>query len=207
MLSRLLPKPSHVRLLALISTKPPAQTPSFQLLPRFFSTNNNGSNNNNNSGSKDQPTSNIWKISQENDENFDQLFTQEADNLDGIAEEDSAPRKDDSWVTSKSGDQDAEGDLFASLEKEVQGNKDGVSHDEWPMEKKFDVWSLVEEEKSDVFNIEEGEVKIGEFGDGLKEVDTESSEDARKLEKENAMKLEKEEQELTAVLKGKFFSP
>lgn len=199
MLSRLLPKPSHFRLLALISTKPPAQTPTFRLLPRFLSTNNNGSNNNNNSGSRDQPTSNVWKLSQENDGKFDQLFTQEADNLDGIAEDDSAPSHDDSWVRSKDGDQGAEGDIFASLEKEIRGNKDGDGDNEWVTAKKFEPWSLVEEEKSDVFNIQEDAVEIGGSRDEIKEVDSESSEDAKKLEKE--------EQELTAILKGKFFSP
>ncbi|XP_038874637.1 30S ribosomal protein S9, mitochondrial isoform X2 [Benincasa hispida] len=194
MLSRLLPKPSHFRLLGLISTKPPAQTPSFHLLLRLFSTDNNGSNNNRNSGSRDQPTSNVWKISQENDGNFDQLFTQEADDLDSIAEDDSAPGNDDSWVSSKGEDQGAEGDIFASMEQEVRGNKDGDGDNEWVTAKKFEPWSLVEEEKSDVFNIEEVAVEIGESSDETKEVDSKSSEDARKLEKE--------EQELTAILKG-----
>ncbi|CAK9310794.1 unnamed protein product [Citrullus colocynthis] len=193
MLSRLLPKPSHFRLLALISTKPPAQTPSFHLLPRLFSTNNDGSNNNRNSGSRDQRTSNVWKISQENDGNFDQLFTQEVDNLDGISDDDSAPRNEDSWVQSKGGDQGAEGEIFASMEKEVRGNKDGGDN-EWVTAKKFEPWSLVEEEKSDVFNIEEDAVEIGKSKDEIEGVDTVSSEDARKLEKE--------EQELTAILKG-----
>lgn len=199
MLSRLLPKPSHFRLLALISTKPPAQTPTSHLLSRFFSTNNNGSNNNKNNGSRDQPTSNVWKISQENDGNFDQLFNQEADNLEGIAEDDSAPGNDDSWVKSKDGDQSAEGDIFASVEKEIRGNKDGDGDNEWVTDKKFEPWSLVEEEKSSVFNIEEDAVEFGESRDEIKEVDTESSEDAKKLEQE--------EQELTTILKGKFFSP
>ena len=199
MLSRLLPKPSHFRLLTLISTKPPAQAPRFHLLPRFFSSSNNGSNNNKNGGSRDQPTSNVWKLSRESDENFDQLFTQEADNLDGIAEDDSAPANDDSWVRSEDGDQGAAGDIFARVEKEIRGNKDDDGANEWVAATKFEPWSLVEEEKSDLFNIQEDAVEIGKPRDEIKEVDSESSEDARKLEKE--------EQELTAILKGKFFSP
>lgn len=194
MLSRLLPKPSHFRLLTLISTKPPAQSPRFHLLPRFFSSSNNGSNNNKNGGSRDQPTSNVWKLSRESDENFDQLFTQEADNLDGIAEDDSAPANDDTWVRSEDGDQGAAGDIFARVEKEIRGNKDDDGANEWVAATKFEPWSLVEEEKSDVFNIQEDAVEIGKPRDEIKEVDSESSEDARKLEKE--------EQELTAILKG-----
>ncbi|KAG6579377.1 30S ribosomal protein S9, mitochondrial, partial [Cucurbita argyrosperma subsp. sororia] len=194
MLSRLLPKPSHFRLLTLISTKPPAQSPRFHLLPRFFSSSNNGSNNNKNGGSRDQPTSNVWKLSRESDENFDQLFTQEADNLDGIAEDDSAPANDDSWVRSEDGDQGAAGDIFARVEKEIRGNKDDDGANEWVAATKFEPWGLVEEEKSDVFNIQEDAVEIGKPRDEIKEVDSESSEDARKLEKE--------EQELTAILKG-----
>ncbi|XP_023550446.1 28S ribosomal protein S9, mitochondrial [Cucurbita pepo subsp. pepo] len=194
MLSRLLPKPSHFRLLTLISTKPPAQAPRFHLLPRFFSSSNNGSNNNKNGGSRDQPTSNVWKLSRESDENFDQLFTQEADNLDGIAEDDSAPANDDSWVRSEDGDQGAAGDIFARVEKEIRGNKDDDGANEWVAATKFEPWSLVEEEKSDLFNIQEDAVEIGKPRDEIKEVDSESNEDARKLEKE--------EQELTAILKG-----
>ncbi|KAG7016858.1 rpsI, partial [Cucurbita argyrosperma subsp. argyrosperma] len=148
MLPRLLPKPSHFRLLTLISTKPPAQSPRFHLLPRFFSSSNNGSNNNKNGGSRDQPTSNVWKLSRESDENFDQLFTQEADNLDGIAEDDSAPANDDSWVRSEDGDQGAAGDIFARVEKEIRGNKDDDGANEWVAATKFEPWGLVEEEKS-----------------------------------------------------------
>lgn len=141
----------------------------------------------------------MWKLSQENDGNFDQLFTQDVENLDGIAEDASAAVDDDSWVRSKDGDRGAEGDVFASMEKEIQGNKDGAGDNEWVTAKKYEPWSLVEEEKSDVFNIEEYTVEIGESRDESREVDGGSSEDAKKLEKE--------EQELTAVLKGKFFSP
>lgn len=122
------------------------------------------------------------------------MFNQEADNLEGIAEDDSAPGNDDSWVKSKDGDQSAEGDIFASVEKEIRGNKDGDGDNEWVTDKKFEPWSLVEEEKSSVFNIEEDAVEFGESRDEIKEVDTESSEDAKKLEQE--------EQELTTILKG-----
>lgn len=72
MLSRLLPKPSHFRLLTNLSPKSHfySKNPSVPPLlnfSRFLSSNNNGNNN-------DQSSSNVWNLSREIDGKFDQLF-------------------------------------------------------------------------------------------------------------------------------------
>ncbi|KAH9716130.1 30S ribosomal protein S9 [Citrus sinensis] len=72
MLSRMLLKPSHFRLLTNLSPKSHffPQNPSVPPLisfSRFLSSNNNSNNNN-------QSSSNVWNLSREIDGNFDQLF-------------------------------------------------------------------------------------------------------------------------------------
>ncbi|KAF4369131.1 hypothetical protein G4B88_020909 [Cannabis sativa] len=139
MLSRLLPKPSHLRTLTLISSnftshlKPQissspsnSKTPTFISTPRFFSS--SSSNRNNNSG--DQSETNVWKLSQETEGKFDPLFE---DNSKTVGIE---PGEADSWL--KTGD------------------------GEWETAEGYKPWSLEEEEKTDLFDTGDYVSSVGE---------------------------------------------
>ncbi|GKV11677.1 hypothetical protein SLEP1_g22914 [Rubroshorea leprosula] len=138
MFSRLLPKPSHFRLVTLISSRTQAfprstQNPIFPSLLKHFS-----SNHNNNNG-KDQSFPSIWTVSQEGEEKFDSLFSEDSANLSGITETESSTRrqdsggdegnvfggidssiKDESWLNARDGE---EGDVFKGIEE--GGEKSG----------------------------------------------------------------------------------
>ncbi|KAM6578910.1 hypothetical protein CsatB_030747 [Cannabis sativa] len=139
MLSRLLPKPSHLRTLTLISSnftshlKPQissspsnSKTPTFISTPRFFSS--SSSNRNNNGG--DQSETNVWKLSQETEGKFDPLFE---DNSKTVGIE---PGEADSWL--KTGD------------------------GEWETAEGYKPWSLEEEEKTDLFDTGDYVSSVGE---------------------------------------------
>ncbi|GKV28607.1 hypothetical protein SLEP1_g37630 [Rubroshorea leprosula] len=208
MLGRLLPKPSHFRLLTLISSTTQAfprstQSPHFPSLLRYLS-----SNHNNNNG-KDPSFPNIWKLSQEGEEKFDSLFSEDSANLSGITETDSSTSREDSWVNDTVGDEGNvfdgiestvkeeswvnarggdEGDVFKGIEEggEKSGERDLLTAEgDKP-------WSLGEEEK-DIFNFGEVEKDVGI---AKAEITDEES------EAEKQMKLEKEEKQLTATVKG-----
>ncbi|KAJ6978288.1 hypothetical protein NC653_030004 [Populus alba x Populus x berolinensis] len=176
--SRLLPKPSHIRLLSrsLITSRPHNSTSStFLLLSRPFSTNEDDNNNNN---KRDQPGYNIWQLSGENEGNFDSFFPQDSETV--------LPGNTDSPVTAKGEDEDSwlkedeNGDdggryIFDRLEKDVI-NERSVSDigggGEWRTSSLgVKQWSFEEEEKEDkVFDFGEGVVRSGEgpnraFGD------------------------------------------
>ncbi|XP_030935188.1 30S ribosomal protein S9, mitochondrial isoform X2 [Quercus lobata] len=172
MLSRLLPKPSHLRRLTLISPKPHShsqtpQIPNPNFIPKFFfSSNNNG---------KDPPSSTSWNLSHESDSKFDQFFAQ-----DSPAGNDDV----DSWLKSS----------------EAIGAKSGEDVENRP-------WNLVDEDKDDVFGLKEEEVGVRELGDTAGESSVSSTSgggggDDVEREKRAALMLEREKQELTAVLKG-----
>ncbi|KAK9994546.1 hypothetical protein SO802_024249 [Lithocarpus litseifolius] len=176
MLSRLLPKPSHLRRLTLISPKshshsqtPQIQNPNF--IPKFFfSSNNNG---------KDPPSSTSWNLSHESDSKFDQFF----------AEDSPAGNDDvDSWLKSS----------------EAIGAKSGEDVEYKP-------WNLVDEDKDDVFGLKEEEVGVRELRDTAGESSVSSTsggggggggDDVERQKREEALRLEREKQELTVVLKG-----
>ncbi|XWS56164.1 hypothetical protein CRYUN_Cryun09bG0062700 [Craigia yunnanensis] len=177
MLSRLLPKPSLFRLLPLLSSKSETyqsfpHPPPVSLL-RFLSTNKNNNNNNNR---KDKSFSDPWKFSQESDEKLGNLFSDESENLPGISGVYESP-------------------TAAGEEDDGAGKKS--KHEDWLVGEEDKAWSFGEEEKVDaVFDLKEegvrdfgetgGESSIALSGDGVEE---------RK-------KLEEEEKQLTAVLKG-----
>ncbi|XVF75952.1 hypothetical protein PTKIN_Ptkin13bG0228500 [Pterospermum kingtungense] len=154
MLSRLLPKLSHFRLLPLLSSKTPPYPsfpqPSSVPFLRFLSTNNNNNN------GKDQSFSDPWKFSQESGGKFGNLFSDES------------PGK-------KSGEED------------------------WLVGGEDKAWSFGEEEKDDaVFDLkEEGLRDFGETRDGYESRIAVSGDGV-----EESKKLQEEEKQLTAVLKG-----
>lgn len=172
MLSRLLPKPSHFRLITHLYSKPQTypQNPYFSPLlnlSRFLSTNNNDNNNN----SKDQSTSNVWNLSRETDEIFDRLFTDSETKLGGGGE-DVFNKSGNDWVTP------------------------GSTSEE------FKPWTFVEEAKDDnVFDLGESVVAVDEtLGESSVSIDSGMTQEEKEL-------LEREEKELSAILKGKqFFS-
>ncbi|XP_007029057.2 PREDICTED: 28S ribosomal protein S9, mitochondrial [Theobroma cacao] len=174
MLSRLLPKPSHFRLLPLLSSKSQPypyspQHPPISLL-RFLSTNQN----NNNDNKKDQSFSNPWKISPDNDGKFDSLFSDESGNLAGfssVTESPTAAGEEDGGAGKKSG----EGDWLVGEEDKA--------------------WSFGEEEKGDgVFDLK----GVRDFVETGGETSVAQSDDSVEEQKN----FEEEEKQLTAVLKG-----
>ncbi|KAK6244043.1 hypothetical protein QUC31_010452 [Theobroma cacao] len=175
MLSRLLPKPSHFRLLPLLSSKSQQypyspQHPPISLL-RFLSTNQNNNNDNN----KDQSFSNPWKFSPDNDGKFDSLFSDESGNLAGfssVTESPTAAGEEDGGAGKKSG----EGDWLVGEEDKA--------------------WSFGEEEKGDgVFDLK----GVRDFVETGGETSVAQSDDSVEEQKN----FEEEEKQLTAVLKGK----
>ncbi|KAL4595084.1 hypothetical protein ACB092_12G066600 [Castanea dentata] len=174
MLSRLLPKPSHLRRLTLISPKSHShpqipQIPNPNFIPKFFfsSSNNNG---------RDPPSSTSWNLSHESDSKFDQFFSQDSP----------AGNEDvDSWLKSS----------------EAIGVKSGEDVE-------FKPWNLVDEDKDDVFGLKEEEVGVRELGDtaGESSVSCTSGggdgDDEERGKRMAALILEREKQELTAVLNG-----
>ncbi|XP_022742803.1 28S ribosomal protein S9, mitochondrial [Durio zibethinus] len=162
MLSRLLPKPSHLRLLPLLSAKFQPY-PSFPQPPpvsplRFLSTNQNNNNN------KDQSFSDSWKFSQESDGKIGNVFSDESGNT--------ASGEEDGGTGRKSGEED------------------------WLVREEDKAWSFEEEEEDDsVFTLKEGVPEFGETGG-------ESSIALSGEAVEEQEKLEEEEKQLTAVLKG-----
>lgn len=198
MLSRLLPKSSHFRLIPLLSQKPqlffspppPLQNPNFPSLLRRFS-----SNHNNNNG-KDPPHPELWKSSpNEIDDTIDSLFSVDSSDLPGTTKPDPSIRKEESWASAGGGV------VFGRIKSRIQeesGNGGGFdqgnkgNEGDWLSSEGFKPWSLGEEEK-DIFNFGEVEqnVNVAEE-DKVPEVDL----------AEQKMRLEQEEKTLTAVIKG-----
>ncbi|KAJ7969904.1 Ribosomal protein S9 [Quillaja saponaria] len=204
MLSRLIPKSSHLRRLVSISSNihPYAQphftyssrNPTFITIPKFFSTNNNNNN------GQDKSASSIWNISRESEGKLDSFFTEEPGDLSGITDSlagaDSAGSENQSWLNANEKDED---DIFKGTEKEIPEKSDDNVENQWTTVEESKPWRLVEEEKSDLFNIGDDGWDGGAPGDHTSSLETESIEVANI---EEAKKLETEEKELTAILKG-----
>ena len=204
--SRLLPKPSHIRLLSrsLITPRPHNSTSStFLLLSRPFSTNDDDNNNNN---KRDQPGYNIWQLSGENEGNFDSFFPQDSDTgVPGITDSPVTAKGEDeeSWLKEDENGDDGGRYIFDRLEKDVINERSvsdiGGGGGEWRTSSLgVKQWSFEEEEKEDkVFDFGEGVVRSGEGNINWGEnVPSERSAEEEKM-------LEKEKEELNAVLKGK----
>ncbi|XP_062082127.1 small ribosomal subunit protein uS9m [Humulus lupulus] len=162
MLSRLLPKPFHVRSLTLISSKvvshlqrqipSPSKTPTFIFTPRLFSS----SNRNNNGG--DQSETNIWKLSQESEGKFESLFHDKSANAGRTV-----------------GTEPGEADSLLKV---------GDGGDEWETAGGYKPWSLEEEEKGDLFD-------IGEDVRSVSETETEVSTERDRDEEMQMLQQEK----------------
>ncbi|GAV62137.1 Ribosomal_S9 domain-containing protein [Cephalotus follicularis] len=174
MLSRLLPKPSHFRSLSNLSSKCPSYPHS---LHRFPSLVRPFSDDNNRS------TPEIWNFSRENDEKFDPLFGEE----DSAAESRAGEEKHKLWSLAEEKERTVDDvfDIGGSL-----GDVGEATEAEKEKEEKDKPWSLAaaEEKKIDeLFDIVESVGNVGEIT-------------SERIEEDKM--LEKEEKDLTAILKG-----
>ncbi|XP_057968369.1 small ribosomal subunit protein uS9m isoform X2 [Malania oleifera] len=190
MLSRFISKPSHLRFLTLLSSKPQYPKPlhsslsskrtSILSLSRYFSTNHSNGDGN----AKGQSKSTFWKKSPENDQTGDSVFRNDSGSFASVTD---GGAVDTPWSNEKS----EEGDVFENIDKEF-GAKDGG--EVWATMEGYKPWTLGDEEKDDdVFDI----------GDAMQEIDGVEGEIRVESERREEDKLlEKEEEELKAVLKG-----
>lgn len=185
MLARFLSKPSNFRLLNLLCTKSQSQPPNPNfILPRFFSTNHSNNNDNNTTNSTGS-TFDSWKLPQEYDGNGNSIVGKEDDTLAGLVEGGDALGEDESWLKGSSGD------AFQGIERsfETRGDEAG----EWKTAKEFKPWTFKKEgEEDDAFDF--GEVP-------QEEVSAVEGEASLEIDASNEL-LEKEKQDLSAVLKG-----
>nr|AKM76760.1 ribosomal protein S5 domain 2-like superfamily protein [Melianthus villosus] len=195
MLSRIIPRPYNFRLLSRISSipQPNSQNPNLTLLirsSRFLS-----SSGSNNGRGKDQGNSGVWKFSSENEYKFDQVSGSVAGITDIDAGTSSRADEDESWLKSKD---DAErNDVVGEGNKNFEANGGGAD-DGWITADGFKPWSLAEE-KDDIFDFDE--MKMESVVDIEKETE-ESNVGETEISAEERKKLELEEKELKAVLKG-----
>ena len=130
-----------------------------------------------------------WKVSHEYDRNGDSISGKDDDTLAGLVEEDGAgagPAEDESWLKESSSD------AFERIDREFETKKEDDGG--WETAEEYKPWTFEEEgEKDDVFDV--GKELQGEVFDVAGESSIES--DPKKE------LLDKEKQELSAVLKGK----
>nr|AKM76752.1 ribosomal protein S5 domain 2-like superfamily protein [Erodium trifolium] len=187
MLSRFIPKPSHFRLQALVSSKPQSY-PHSPLNPnlithlRLFSSNENNNNNGNDDWFSDQ-----WNISGERNVKSDSWFTEESKSLSGIADAGSWANEDDSW--SKEDDKADNVNIFEGNEGLRAG---GGGHDGAMADGLKDLNFAEEEPDKDVLGLEGSEKEMG--SNGVAETKSQITIDYEKLERE--------EKELTGIVKG-----
>ncbi|KAK7341253.1 hypothetical protein VNO80_24179 [Phaseolus coccineus] len=205
MLSRLIPKPSHLRRFLSLPLKPPhaPAKPNFTtfVVPKHFSTNSGG-----NSDGKDPLSSRLWNEFGETEEKYGALFEaeEESGSLSGINEEGGKreergwlQEEEQGWLHEKGLDEQDEDAIFKGIEKEsgdagggggaFDGGNFGVRAGE-----DFKPWNLKGEDKEDVFDFQEEE-------DVEQEREIHALDDKPQVDVEQ---LEKEEQALTAVVKG-----
>ncbi|KAA8539942.1 hypothetical protein F0562_026634 [Nyssa sinensis] len=217
MLSRFISRPSHLRLLTLIVSQntflnpkphplrtlhPPIRSPNFSFffgISRCFSSNRKNNGDGNNKTSQDQPaaTSDLWKLSADNDQSVDSVFGEDSGSFEGIVggdvSADGERPEDDTWLKDSTEGADND-DIFQGIDKDIGENNIGVVDDDWATADGYKPWSLADEEKGDdLFNIEEG---ISEM------VDVRVDEKVEIQKSEEDQQLEREEKELTVVLKG-----
>ncbi|CAL0329362.1 unnamed protein product [Lupinus luteus] len=203
MLSRLLPKPSHFRRFFSLPPKPtnPRFTisptnPCFTTTPKFFSTNNNNSNDNGNNN-EDRFSPNIWRDFRETEEKFDAFFAEDnSETLADVAPAVTEKKEEHLWLQEKRGiDNEDEDAIFKGIDKESEEKSDSLGGHIGIGAEKFTPWSIKDDKGDDVFDFQEEVVDEGFNADAG---DVEES--GRK--EEEIDKLEKEEKELTAILKG-----
>ncbi|KAL7003460.1 hypothetical protein U1Q18_004614 [Sarracenia purpurea var. burkii] len=211
MIDRLITRISHFRLLTRISSLnhfsnpqshqhfrtsllpiPSPNSNSSIFAPRCFSSNRKNDSGNN-SNDQTPSTSDLWKLSSEND-HADSVFGEDSGTLEGISGSDGRPEEEESWLRASPDGVDTEEDIFKVVDNDVGGTEIGDVGENWATADGYKPWTLAEEEKvDDVFEIGE---KVSEMrvGGGDERIDIEKSEDDRKLEEE--------EKALSAVLKG-----
>ncbi|XP_057456759.1 30S ribosomal protein S9, mitochondrial [Lotus japonicus] len=216
MLSRLIPKPSHLRRFFTLPSKQPhfansPINPFFTIVPKPFSSRSNNNNSGNGNGNGRGPfTSGTWgTLGDENEEKFDAFFTEDSGSLPGLNEAEGgtgegigdstvAEKEEPWWLQEKGLDDKDEVDIFKGIDKETEGggnvgfgDSGGDQIGVGAESENFQPWSLKEEEEGevDVFKFPEDVGPVEEFG-------------AVDRTKEEAEKLEKEEQALTAIVKG-----
>lgn len=102
-----------------------------------------------------------------------------------------AAGNDQLWGKEKGLVDEDEGDIFKGIDRKTEGKGAGFDNDQLIGTEDFQPWTLGEEQKDDLFDYAESVREVAE--PSALESDT----------TEEAKKLEKEEQALTAVLKGK----
>ncbi|KAL4585259.1 hypothetical protein LXL04_009875 [Taraxacum kok-saghyz] len=206
MLSRVLSKPSALRLVALISSSqshykhhhpPLIQNPTstlFAINPRYFSANRgNGSE-----------SSEYWKISSENEASIESIFGKDTGSLEGIVGGEDAVRKskeeEKSWFSMKEKEgNDEEDDIFKVIASEGKGTEDSGG-DKLETGEGFKDWKFVVGDKNDG----EGDDGLFDIGNaGVSELaESDVDEKVAIQKKEDDKLLEIEEKALTEVLKG-----
>ncbi|XP_054819320.1 30S ribosomal protein S9, mitochondrial [Prosopis cineraria] len=201
MLSRLIPKPSHFRRFVLITSKSithpqphftySTNTPNFRAFSKYFSTNGNNDNN-----GKD-PTG-VWKDFRGIEDKFDAMFAGDNGRFGGFNEGDDgakAPASKDQWWLEEEGlDNEDEDAIFKRPDKKTDEKGGDFGNQPWHATEHLKPWILREEGKDDVFNYQDFGSNVGEFRPDSSLVESQRIEDPEKLEKE--------EKQLTAVLKG-----
>lgn len=211
MLSRLIPKPSHLRRFLSIPLKPShtAVNPFFTVVvPKHFSTNRGGGND---GDGKDPFSSRVWKDFRETEEKLDAFFEEEEEeesgslvrmNDDGGSsggrrrdERGWLQEEEQGWLQQKGLDDADEDAIFKGIDEESGGEAGGGGFDESNFGvgagEDFKPWSMKEEEdKEDVFDFKDD---VGHAGD-ITALDIKPKVDVEQLEKE--------EQALTAIVKG-----
>ncbi|KAK7264058.1 hypothetical protein RJT34_31661 [Clitoria ternatea] len=194
MLSRLIPKPSHFRRFISLPLKPcPPINPYFTTVPKLLST--SGGDN----GNVKDPFS--WKDFRESEDKFDSFFGEESGSLAGMNNGDDgagvSSKEEKGWLEEKGMDDEDEEAIFKGIDEEKEGGGGGAAaFDDNSLgagAEDFEPWSLKEGEEvkvDDVFGFQEDGSIEGEFN---------ALEIKPKVDVEQ---LEKEEQALTAVLKG-----
>ncbi|XAR68383.1 hypothetical protein NMG60_11003484 [Bertholletia excelsa] len=214
MLTRLISRFSHIRVVALVSSsnhfshhKPINRRGSILLAPsansnfsffvsRYFSSNENQNGEINKKDRDGEPTSttDYWKLSVEDDRTVDSIFDEDAGTLEGISGDDLKP-DDGSWMSDTVDRVNAEDKIFGGVDKGIGESDIGENvGDSWVTAEGDKPWTLLEEEKGDdMFDIGE-EASEKRVGDGEEMSNTQKTEEDKRLEEEKRM--------LCAVLKG-----
>ncbi|KAE9620245.1 putative ribosomal protein S9 [Lupinus albus] len=190
MLSRLIPKPSHFRRFFSLPPNPrfaiSPTNPCFTTFPKFFSTNDNGNNND------DRFSPNIWRDFRETEEKFDAFFAE--DNSADAAPAVEDKKEEHLWLQEKQGiDNEDEDAIFKGIDKESEEKSDSLGGHIGIGSEKLTPWSMKDDKGDDVFNFQEEVVDEG--------FNATYVEESGRREEEVDM-LQKEEKELTAILKG-----
>ncbi|KAL2329210.1 hypothetical protein Fmac_022637 [Flemingia macrophylla] len=200
MLTRLIPKPFHLRrLVAPLKLPHSPIAPGFSaVIPKHLSTSGGDSGD-----GRDPFSSRVWKDFRENEEKLDAFF-EEAEKSGSLAgvKEDGGRKEERGWLEEEQGwlqekglAEEDENSIFKGIDEESADTVGGVDFDESNFGVDFKPWSLKgeDEEKEGVFDFTEEDVDVGLEGD-FKALDIKPKVDVEQLQKE--------EQALTAVVKG-----